>query len=96
MIEKLKASLMKLAGILRTHVVIIFFVIFGAMYGFLIFTSGQQAANTPSETQINEKLKTAKRPKVDENAAKTLEELRDQSIEVQALFNEARNNPFSE
>ena len=43
-----------------------------------------------------QKVKTVKLPKIDENAVKNIEQLEDQNIEVQSLFNEARNNPFSE
>lgn len=91
-----KAQLQKLVGTLQRYAIVICFVIFGAMYAYLIHASSQQTANQPSDTEINEKFQGAKRPKVDESAARTLQQLSDQNIEVQALFDEARNNPFDE
>lgn len=94
--DKLQAQLQKITGYFRRYVVIICFLIFGAMYGYLIYTSGQQVASEPSEDQISTQFTGAKRPKVDEDAAETLVRLQDQNIEVQTLFNDARNNPFAE
>lgn len=90
------AQLQKITGLLKRYAVIICFVIFGAMYAFLLYTSGQQVKEEPSEKQVTDKIQAIKRPKVDEAAVQTLMQLSDQNIEVQSLFNEARNNPFSE
>lgn len=91
-----QAQLQKILGLLRNNVVIIFFIIFGAMYAYLIFTSSQQVTSEPSDAQISEKYQGAKRPKVDESAAEALQRLNDQNIEVKSLFDDARNNPFAE
>jgi hypothetical protein len=88
--------LQKILGTFRQYIVILCIVIFGVMYGFLIYTSGKLASQTPSESKINEKFQGASRPKLDEAVADQLLELEDQNIEVKALFDEARENPFAE
>ncbi len=91
-----KAQLQKLVAILQRYAVVICFAVFGAMYAYLIYASSQQTVNEPPDREINEKFQGTKRPKVDDSAARTLQQLEDQNIEVRALFDEARNNPFDE
>ncbi len=94
--KDLKSLAVKITGVIRRYAVVLCFIIFGAMYGYLAYTSSQQAMFEPSETEIAERFKGVKRPRVDESAAATLMRLQDQNIQVQTLFNEARNNPFAE
>lgn len=96
MLDKLLKPLSKIGVLLQKHVIVICFVVFGAMYGYIIFTSSQQASKHPSDAEINNKFQATKRPKLDDSAAETLRQLSDQNVEVKALFDEARNNPFSE
>ena len=80
----------------RRYIVLVVIVLFGAMYGYLIYTSGQEAAKLPSEAKINEQFQGVSRPKINQQVAEQLYELESQNIEVKTLFDEARNNPFSE
>lgn len=77
---------------------ILAFAIFGALAGFILWTSGQQIAREPSEGRILDQVSSTERPPLEENeaAARTLRQLEDQNIEVKALFEESRNNPFVE
>lgn len=86
----------KLGGDLKRYLVIFVIIVIGSMYAYLLYTSGKLAEAEPSEVQVSEKFQGAARPKIDKAAAQKLEELEDQNIEVQALFQQARNNPFSE
>lgn len=94
--KKAQESLLKALNSLKKYTVILVVVIFGAMYGLLINTSSQFAKQEPTQVEIDEKFQGASRPKIDEAAARKLTELQAQNIEIQTLFNEARNNPFSE
>lgn len=94
--NKLKDSLLKFSQSMRQYVVIVVIIIFGSMYGFLIFTSGKQVENQPSDVQISEKFQGSSRPKIDDSIAQKLHELEDQNVEVKTIFEEARNNPFAE
>lgn len=94
--EHVRNLIMQSVAFIRRYAVIICFVIFGAVYGYLAFTSTRQAAMTPSDAEINERLQSKKRTKIDDNAGKTLRDLSEQNIEIKKEFEEARNNPFSE
>lgn len=63
---------------------------------FLVFRINQLANTEPSESMIDEKLQTVTRPRLDESAIQHIQQLQDQNVEVKSLFDEARNNPFSE
>jgi len=94
--ERISTKIILITGFVKRYAVIICFIIFGAMYGYLIFTSSNQASRRPSETEVNERLQATKRTKIDDSAAKALQELSDRNVEIKSLFDEARNNPFSE
>jgi hypothetical protein len=96
MLKKLTDKLQLLLTFLKSNVVLIVIILFGGMYGYLIFTSGREAAKQPSDQKINEKYKGASRPKINENIAQQLYDLESSNIEVKTLFDEARSNPFSE
>lgn len=66
------------------------------VFGFFVFRINQFSRVEPSEEAIQERLETANRPRIDASVVDKIEQLEDQNIEVQTLFNEARNNPFSE
>lgn len=94
--KDLQAKLQIASAFLRRFMTLIVIVIFAAMYGYLIVTSGRQASQQPAEAQVNEKFQGVSRPKIDEAVAERLKQLEDQNIETKAIFEEARNNPFSE
>jgi hypothetical protein len=96
MLKKLTDKLLQLLVLFKRYKVLVVLVLFGSMYGYLIYTSGQQAARQPSETKINEQFQGVSSPKLDKNVAQQLYELESQNIEIKSLFDEARNNPFSE
>ncbi len=66
------------------------------IYSFLVFRISQLSSAEPSDDAIAEQSNTIKRLKVDENSLKKIEELKDQNIGVQSLFETARDNPFQE
>lgn len=64
------------------------------IYGFLLFKINNLSNLEPSDTAITQQIKAAKVPHIDEKVVKQLQSLQDNSVSVQALFNEARSNPF--
>lgn len=64
--------------------------------GFLVFRINQYSSSKPSEDAVSEKLKTVQRPRIDKAVLDKIENLQDQNVQVQSLFEQARNNPFSE
>lgn len=80
----------------QKYVPTLVFAIFAAMCGFIVWTSGQQALREPADGAVLDQISSSSRPKLDDNAAETLKNLEDQNIEIKALFEESRNNPFAE
>lgn len=66
------------------------------LYSFLVFRINSLTTAEPTDDAITEKLNTVQRPKVDQTVIDKVQSLEDNSVEVKALFQEARDNPFSE
>lgn len=69
---------------------------FVGIYSFLLIRINSLTAARPDDTAVTEGLKTVPRPRIDEQAAKKMQQLEDQNVNIQTLFNEARKNPFTE
>lgn len=82
--------------VVQRYMVLIFILAFVGVYGFLVFRINSLTSSEPSDDAVAERLKTVQRPRIDQNAVDKIEQLKAQNIEVQTLFNEARNNPFNE
>lgn len=66
------------------------------IYTFLVFRISTLSQAEPSQDQITEQTTTVKRLRIDQNAIDKIEQLEDQNIAVQALFESARDNPFQD
>ncbi len=66
------------------------------IYGFLVWRIGMLSNIQPDPAQVSAQLKTAQVPHVDQTALKKIQDLQDNSVSVQTLFNQARSNPFKE
>lgn len=87
---------LKKLSVLKEHILFIFIILFAAMYGYVIYAATQNASREPKQADILEGYETVARPKLDEDVANQLLDLEEQNIEIKALFDEARNNPFVE
>lgn len=81
---------------LKKYVVFIFIILVLSVYGYLVFHISSLAKAEPDESAITERLKTVQRPKIDKDALNKVQQLEDQNIQVQTLFQQARENPFTE
>lgn len=81
---------------LKKYVVFIFILVVLVIYGYLVFHINTLASQEPNDDAIAERLKTVQRPRIDEDALNKIQQLEDQNIQVQSLFQEARDNPFAE
>lgn len=75
---------------------VIFLSLFAAIYSFLMFTINELGNQKPGQAAINLELQTVNKLKVDESVLERMLQLTEENIEIQSLYNEARNNPFSE
>lgn len=74
---------------------ILLFVLFVAgLYGAVFYQFYSLSDAEPSESAVSSQVKAARVPHIDEDVLKQLQSLQDNSVSVQALFNEKRNNPF--
>lgn len=63
---------------------------------FFVLRINQYSRIEPSDQAVEDKLQTVQRPKVDQAVLDKIQELKDQNVQVQTLFDQARNNPFNE
>lgn len=66
------------------------------VYSFIVFRINSLITAEPTDEQISEKLQTVQRPKIDQASIDKINQLSDNSVEVKAIFKEARQNPFQE
>lgn len=92
----LNAKLAQSLKIGQQHLLFIVIVAFGIVYAYIIMQVSSITNTEPDETKVAEQLKTVPRPKIDKEAAQTIEGLESQNVNVQAIFDQARDNPFSE
>jgi len=72
--------------------VIIVLVVVASLYGYLVMQVNSAVNVEPNAEEIVAVKKST--PRIDPDTVKQLKELQDNSVSVQALFNEARTNPF--
>lgn len=80
----------------KKYHIAIFFTVVSLLLVFLIFRVNQLARIEPTEDQIQERIELTARPKVEPALIEKIQQLRDQNVQVEALFQQARENPFSE
>ena len=90
----LKAYLPKIASAFGRYGGIMFFLLVSAVYGFVILRINTLGDAQPDQSQVDALAKSASVPRIDPKIVKQLESLEDNSVNVQTLFDEARNNPF--
>lgn len=81
---------------LKKYKTLFFILLLALIFGFLITRINSYAQTEPTQEAVIDELTTVQRPKIDENAIEKIEQLQDQNIEVKSLFDQARDNPFSE
>lgn len=75
---------------------ICFFILVAGVYGFVVLRINTLANLEPTDSDISSQSIKATIPKIDPRVAKQLESMKDNSANVQTLFEEARKNPFQE
>ncbi|MBI3624264.1 hypothetical protein HY218_01380 [Candidatus Saccharibacteria bacterium] len=81
---------------LKRYASFILVISFLLIYSFLVLQVNLLDRREPTEDAVTEKLKSVQRPKIDKLVLSKIQDLQDQNVEVQSLFKQARDNPFSE
>ncbi|HSW65600.1 MAG TPA: hypothetical protein VLI54_00485 [Bacillota bacterium] len=82
--------------LLTRYMLLTLFLPFMVVYIFLVLRINQLSSAQPTVVEVDSKLQTIPQPKVDKNILAKIQQLQDQNIQVKALFDEARQNPFAE
>lgn len=93
-LKQLPGILKDKAKILRGYAVFIFVLAVLLAYSFLVLKISQLSQAEPDPDTVTQQANTIKRLKVDQTALEKIQELEDQNIAVQSLFEAARDNPF--
>lgn len=94
--KNLQKLLLKYASLLKKYAVFIFILVGLGVFGFLVLRIRTLASKEPSETAITEKTDQSRPINIDQSAVKKVEQLQDTNVEVKALFEQSRDNPFQE
>jgi hypothetical protein len=79
---------------LKKYSSIAFLLLVIGIYGFIVYRIHLIGNEQPANTVISTQVKGSHVPQVDQAIVKKLETLQDNSVNVQTLFEQARNNPF--
>lgn len=93
-LQELFAKLPVTTATLRRYSLVSFIVMVVAIYGFLLLRITTLSNQQPSESQISAQVNASQIPQIDKQVVEQLRSLEDNSVSVQALFNQARSNPF--
>jgi len=76
--------------------IFLFFLLLAAVYGFLFYRIGALNNAEPDPTALSSQNQTAQVPRINPSVVNQLQQLQDNSVNVQTLFDQARSNPFQE
>lgn len=94
-----KTIISKLAGYgqrIRPYSFVLFIMLVAGLYSFVLFKINTIVSEQPSSDEVTSQVKAARVPHFDEDVIRQLNKLEDNSVSVQALFKEARDNPFDQ
>ena len=78
----------------QRYSLLLFVVFVGVLYAIIMLQINSLSNAQPSTSDIEKQVSAAKVPRIDPTVLTQLKSLQDNSVNVQALFNQARDNPF--
>jgi nitrate reductase NapE component len=91
---KLKAQLQQFLKRFIAMRVPLFLLLVAGVYGFVVWRISVLQDAQPSSSSVNAQVQAA--PHIDPTTISKVKQLQDNSVSVQTLFNQARQNPFQE
>lgn len=88
--------LQSLVTIIKRYAVILLVAAFAVACGYVITLTNSLVQQEPDQAAVNEQLKTVPRPKITDQAAARMQQLESQNVDIKAIFDNARQNPFNE
>lgn len=94
--DELKDQLRELPGQILRVKKILFLALVVIVYVFVVWRFTVLRAAEPTEKAVASHQATQKLPTIDPATVKKIQQLQNNSVSVQALFNQARQDPFNE
>ena len=91
---EIQARCLSFVNQLNRYKVLIVIVLVAAIYGFLVWRIDTLNNVQPSSDAVTAQANPLRSAHIDKQTVSQLESLRDNSVNVQSLFDQARNNPF--
>lgn len=90
--SSLTALFSRISDELWVYRTFIFFLLIAVFYGFILWRVNVYS-NAPA-SQSEKSAQASSQPRIDQVTLDKIQNLQDNSVSVQAIFDEARNNPF--
>ncbi|MGB4966806.1 MAG: hypothetical protein WBO35_01240 [Candidatus Saccharimonadales bacterium] len=90
-----KVILRRLLHFITTYRIFIFFLLVCSLYGFIVWRINVLTTAEPTQTELKNAGQTTS-PRISKDVVEKMQSMQDNSVRVQTIFNEARNNPFQE
>lgn len=94
--DELQKHLYKLITLAKKYAVFLFIITFLGIYVYQVNHIGHLIEDEPPQSAVDDKLKPVSQLKIDEKSIKQITDLESHNIEVKTLFDQARQNPFTE
>lgn len=78
------------------HSAFLFFVLLAIIYSYIIFSINDLSGVSPDQATLSRSPSATAQPHIDPKVVQKLQSLQDNSVNVQTLFDQARQNPFQE
>lgn len=95
-LESVKKSFLGSFKWLNRYRNILFFLLLTSLYGYIIWRINVLSTAPPSTTDVVSAQQNTETPQISADTVQKLQNLQDNSVRVQSLFNDARQNPFQE
>ncbi len=86
----------RIVAFAASYAVFIFIVSSLLILSFFVYRINSLANQEPSESAVAEKAGESRPARIDKNAVEKIQELQSTNVEVKALFDQNRDNPFRE
>lgn len=81
---------------LQRHLFFVTVLSFALLAGYILFLTMQLSSAPPSAAKKQEQAQAVPRPRIQPSTVDTILSLEDRNVQTQAIFQEARENPFTE
>lgn len=89
-------TITEIVDFIKKHALVISFALFACLAGYILILTNQLTHMQPDRTSVDAEISSVARPKIQKTVVDTILGLEDRNVDVKAIFEDARENPFSE